>query len=115
MQKYDYHTMLSAILESVDGKIHFLNMARHSTSRLITTLSKRLGVSRPTIYLWLEKFDRDRRLIEEGDHKEYVEKLEAESKVLSRVSTALKVLYGKEVPEVLDYLKTLTTSKRVSK
>ncbi len=73
MKKYDYHAMLEAILESVGGDIHALKIARHSTSKIITTLSKRLGVSRPTIYLWLEKFDRDRSLIEEYTGKQMVD------------------------------------------
>ncbi len=94
MSKYDYHTMLAELLNLVEGRITFLNIARHSTSNMVTTLSKSLGVSRPTIYLWLEKFDRDRRLIEEGDtDKEYLRELEAKAEFLDRADRAIQIQY----------------------
>ncbi len=65
MNKYDYHKMLKAILHK-DAAISFLPIARKKNG-LVPKLATKFEVSRPTIYLWLEKFDRDRKLIEEGD------------------------------------------------
>ncbi len=117
MKKYDYHIVLTELLNLVEGEITLLNMARHSTSKMITTLSKKLGVSRPTIYLWLEKFDRDRELIEEGDtDKEYLRELEAKAEFLDRADSAIQIQYDislldavKELDGFLKQAKNATT------